>query len=209
MERRRLLDLKGLPSDYTPLTYIRSTGQQYINTQFYPTEKTVLEMQFKYSGTANANALSIARWTGAPTYYTFGIYQSLPTRLTYHYGNFESGQYFHYTGYSAGSVTSASIGDGKCYMNGNLIHTYTNTAFTSQQVLYLLGFNNNGTNLVQGGGYMYYMKIAEDGVVRREFIPAKRIADNVVGMYDLCGSICPLTGTPFYINAGSGTFIGG
>lgn len=37
-------------------------------------------------------------------------------------------------------------------------------------------------------------------------IPCYRKSDGVIGMYDLCGSICPLTNTPFYINAGTGTF---
>lgn len=27
------------------------------------------------------------------------------------------------------------------------------------------------------------------------------------GLYDLLGSICPITGTPFYVNNGSGEFL--
>ena len=43
----------------------------------------------------------------------------------------------------------------------------------------------------------------------RLFIPCFRRSDNVIGLYDLCGSICPLTGTPFYINSGTGAFTKG
>ena len=38
----------------------------------------------------------------------------------------------------------------------------------------------------------------------RSYIPCVRTSDSKPGMYDLCGSICHLTGTPFYINAGAG-----
>ena len=40
------------------------------------------------------------------------------------------------------------------------------------------------------------------GVLVRNFIPAKRNSDNVLGLYDLVNNV-------FYTNAGSGTFIAG
>ena len=35
----------------------------------------------------------------------------------------------------------------------------------------------------------------------RDLVPCYREIDGLFGFYDLCGSICPLTGTPLYINA--------
>ena len=40
-----------------------------------------------------------------------------------------------------------------------------------------------------------------------KFVPCIRKSDNKPGLYDLCGSICPLTGNSFYINAGTGEFV--
>lgn len=39
---------------------------------------------------------------------------------------------------------------------------------------------------------------------KRNYVPYVRIADSKPGMYDLCGSICPLTNSPFYVNAATG-----
>jgi hypothetical protein len=46
-------------------------------------------------------------------------------------------------------------------------------------------------------------------ILVRDYVACYRKNDGVVGLYDLSGSICPLTGTPFYINAGAGEFIKG
>lgn len=43
----------------------------------------------------------------------------------------------------------------------------------------------------------------------RNYIPALIEFDSKPGLFDLCGSICPLTGTPFYVNAGPGEFLYG
>lgn len=50
----------------------------------------------------------------------------------------------------------------------------------------------------------YWMRIRKEGVLTRNLVPCVRIADSKPGLYDLCGSVCPLTNSPFYVNAGSG-----
>lgn len=51
--------------------------------------------------------------------------------------------------------------------------------------------------------------VREKGVEKLHLVPCYRKSDDVNGMYDLCGTICPLTGTPFYINSGAGDFLRG
>lgn len=55
----------------------------------------------------------------------------------------------------------------------------------------------------------YSSKMIKNGVVVQNLIPCVRKSDNKPGLYDLCGSICPLTNSPFYINAGTGEFLVG
>ena len=63
--------------------------------------------------------------------------------------------------------------------------------------------HNLGSDPTQHSYYKNYgFKITEDGVLKRNFIPAKRNSDNVVGMWDT------VTQT-FFTNSGSGTFIAG
>lgn len=47
------------------------------------------------------------------------------------------------------------------------------------------------------------------GQLVMDLVPCYRKTDNVIGMYDLCGNICPLTDTAFFINSGSGAFTKG
>ena len=58
-------------------------------------------------------------------------------------------------------------------------------------------------------GAIYSAKYYDSDVLVRDFVPCYRKIDNKPGMYDLCGSICPLSNSPFYINAGNGEFLVG
>ena len=51
-------------------------------------------------------------------------------------------------------------------------------------------------------GRLYSFSILENGESIRNFIPAKRNKDNVIGMYDVIEG-------KFYTNAGTGTFTAG
>lgn len=69
--------------------------------------------------------------------------------------------------------------------------------------LYLFAKNKNGNadQLIHAKIYSFWVKDANDTLVRN-FIPAKRMSDNAVGMLDM------ITNT-FFENAGTGEFIGG
>lgn len=68
---------------------------------------------------------------------------------------------------------------------------------------YIFGTNRGGTfNEPSDNLSVYYCKIYDNGTLIRNFIPAKRNSDNVLGLYDIVNS-------KFYTNAGTGTFIAG
>lgn len=58
-------------------------------------------------------------------------------------------------------------------------------------------------------GRVKQFDVTKGGVLVRILVPCYRKSDNKPGMYDLCGSICPLTNSPFYINAGTDEFLVG
>ncbi len=73
----------------------------------------------------------------------------------------------------------------------------------SQNNIYLFA-HNCGNNFIWQMMYnidCYGCKITIDDVDVRDYIPAKDLTTGEVGLYDNCGSICSLTGTPFYIQA--------
>jgi hypothetical protein len=49
---------------------------------------------------------------------------------------------------------------------------------------------------------LYECKFLENTQIIRDFIPARRIVDNILGLYDIINN-------QFYTNAGSGNFIAG
>jgi len=66
-----------------------------------------------------------------------------------------------------------------------------------------------GIEYPNAGNKCFLAKFYDGNVLMRHFVPCVRESDGKPGMYDLCGSICPLTDSPFYTNAGTGEFLVG
>lgn len=89
------------------------------------------------------------------------------------------------------------VEDGVLTMDGVNSPKVTPLDEEGAELYILVGHDYNNSMM----GRMAYFKIYESGELVRDFVPCYRKADDVTGFYDLCGSICPLTGTPFYINS--------
>lgn len=77
-------------------------------------------------------------------------------------------------------------------------HTYTARTFTSISNMFINSLERN----YYGDNKIYSCKLYEDGVLVRDFIPARRNSDGSVGMYDTVTK-------QFYGNAGTGSFLPG
>lgn len=205
---RREYDISLLPSDYTPLEYIESTGTQYIDTGVKIQSITdEIEIVAKYNGIDKAQCL-------------FGVCERNPFTQE---GQYVSNVYLQFNKTSNPRQYRLIAVNGDLFNDGdlsdfNLIHlkydavylnrikfinTISHTNFNNQ--LYLFARNNKINNTIDqfGSWAIKYFAIPN----KRRAIPALRRSDNKPGLYDLCGSICPLTGTPFYVNAGAGEFL--
>ena len=72
-------------------------------------------------------------------------------------------------------------------LDGNLVHTFTNTTFTcTNATIYIFNANNNGTLADYRGLFrLYSFKLYNSsGELVRDMIPAQRISDGVYGLYD-------------------------
>ncbi|MBR6838228.1 MAG: hypothetical protein IKM94_01530, partial [Alphaproteobacteria bacterium] len=63
-----------------------------------------------------------------------------------------------------------------------------------------------GLSTQNGNVRYYYFKIYDNNTLVRDFIPARRERDGVIGMYDLADNN---PATAFHTNAGTGTFVEG
>lgn len=186
----------GIPTSYTPVEYIESSGTQWINTNFKATNNTKIEFKISnFPPNASWGCVVGARTSaGASDEYAFfrtdgGLYRSdfAGNRVTFP---------------SDTDLTNETIvvKDGvNTTINGTTI-TNTSATFTGAYPLWIFACNNGGTKANETSFRLYYLKIWDSGTLVRDFVPT--LNNNVVCLLDLVEG-------KFYYNAGTGTFTAG
>ena len=197
-----------LPAGYREAEYIESTGEQVIDTGFVITTGEVsVQMDFLLTQDFafwNGGFVFGVRGDGAYTLFTCSFPSATTVRLAVAKNTFEN--------YTISSV-AAGTRHVLAYSRGSLVIDSAQYAIgdypvrdSNEMSLYVFGRNAYDTapTFVSGIRCFSFL-ILDGGAEARKLVPCVRAADGKPGMYDLCGSICPLTGTPFYVNAGTGT----
>ena len=94
-------------------------------------------------------------------------------------------------------------GDGKATVNGLYHVNATPLSGVGANETMRVFCRADGTSFLWGKIRGFAVRDTNGSLVR-SLVPCIRLPDYKPGMYDACGSICPLTGTPFYINSGTG-----
>lgn len=197
-----------LPSGYTQLEYIESTGTQYINT-----------------GVGNENGL---KCNAEACFTAFGASYDTLCGAQERSGSLSNGsdclimrdaatsKYIMWIGSSGAGLTSIEIslntktkfeistqkGNSR-FKIGESVATSTDATTRGTKPVFLFAMNDGGSAGFYASGRIYYLELLlVDGTLMRKFIPARRNSDSVLGVYDT------VTQT-FYTNAGSGTFVAG
>lgn len=167
----------ALPSTYTQLEYIESTGTQYIDTAYIPSGTSKAEVKFRMlSHTNNSETWAFSTWKTDNLRWRAGINDQ---------NVFDTSRGFTYSQSTILNVDTVATGE---------------VSGSTDLSVYLFCQNQNGSPLfVQDRIRMYYVQIWQNDVLVRDMIPARRNSDNVAGMYDLANDV-------FYTNKGSGSF---
>ncbi len=188
--------MSKLPSGYTELEYIQSSGTQWINTGFTPKSTTRVKMSAEFLGGTKTSALFGARSASSGTdskSFTFLIVSQKP-RSDY-FGSSKSG---------AQTVSASQVeidwNKNVCTIDSDTI-THTATSAASNQALYIFAVNTAGSATLPASMQLYSCAIYDNGTLIRDFVPCKN-SSGAVGLYDLAGA-------KFYANAGNGTFTAG
>ena len=200
-------DPYGLPSGYTALKYLKATGTQWIKTDIAPTLETTIQATGQRTVASGYGAIMgsydpiayIPMGNGAygGRYYArfgssseknidvpFPVGTALPPTITLN----KTQAVFSTEGMADKTLAIGATGLG--------------TVDPSTRIA-LFGRHNGGNDTCSTtSGFLLRAKIWDDGTLVADFVPAKRDADDVLGMYDLVSNT-------FYTNAGSGTFVGG
>lgn len=176
--------------DLSLLSYIQSSGSQYIDTGVIPTNNTIIEMSIKKVG----NIVDYERLFGINNIYEIMRDNRGTTfRLRFNGGDGTSVSF----NVSTTDFTKIKFGKGEFYLNDDSAKTYS-YSFTTNKNAYLFYANEaDRYGIIQ----LAYCKIWEDTELIRSFIPVKDSSD-VVCLYDTIGK-------KFYYNEGTGNFIGG
>lgn len=181
------LNLSGdsvLPYGYTQLSYIESSGTQYINANFKPNQNTRVVVDFLASTTSMAIVAVDAGWLKNG----FGLFTN-----TCEFGTQNSG------------ITATAnrrifdLNKGVLTVDGNVLKTMSG-AFQSDYSLFVFALNRSNVAQEYMTGKIYSCKIYDNGTLVRNFIPCIAPGGQY-GLYDIAHG-------QFYGNAGTGEFTG-
>ena len=187
-----------LPKAYQQLDYIKSTGTQYIDTNFVPDQNTGIEIKFS-SNSYTDESLFVYGSGNSCDDAAFELYP-WGNRLQFNYGTsdlfsdieFDSNSIV--TAYQKKDQVGYSVDGVSAYLE-----THSSNSFASPYTLYLLALHRATTGVSTAEVNLYSCKIWDNGNLVRDFIPCYRKADNVVGLYDLVNGV-------FYTNSSTGAF---
>lgn len=214
IDRRRALltNRRGkLPAEYQEIEWVGSGGNPYIDTNWFYKPNSIVEIAFArdvsgdsvfFGNIKTSDMCGFGCSNGRNPYIcvgsTYAVFSSISIDVNFH----KYKGIWYDDGYDF-------------YLDDNLLTS--SKSYKSQtphdSSCFLFGYKNNsgGKGSTTKAHKIKNCIIAEENEenIVRNFIPCYMKSDGVIGMYDLCGSICQVTGTPFYVNTGIGTFTKG
>lgn len=191
----------ALPSGYTELEYIQSTGTQYINTGFMPNGKSKIAMNLTpLSDSSNACFFCARNETSATagTTYTAFYISSNYYRFDF-YGKSGQSDGVDAVGTNINIEASGCV----CKIGSKTITNAASTAASSMPWILLASARTSSISDLanMATAKLYSCQIYDNGALVRNFIPCKNLSGEI-GLYDAVNG-------QFYANAGTGTFTAG
>ena len=213
IERKKKIMIAGMarlvPQGYKQLKYLENTSGAYIVTDVTPSEALGFDCTFmpfgSYTNQTNQfgcifggrkasanNDYQLTTWTDFTQ--SGGVY-------VYRHGTLRLGNQID-AGMIGQNVKQTAKCRNKAYTgpDGVVVNVPAYTWANDACPIYLFALNTNGSPVQQGPGCrIYRIKFYNGDELIRDYVPAKRKSDNVLGVYErVVGQ--------FLINAGSGSF---
>lgn len=187
----------ALPTSYKLLEYIESSGTQWINTNFTPDSNTRVVADVETTTTKpSANKWVFGcRSTSATQRYEI-IYISSASAFRFYFNTSN----YTFTGVTLGRL-SIDVSSTKATINGVSV-TPSAGSFDGAGPIYICSCNSTSVTSEAFAQKVYSFKIYDNGTLVRDYVPAERVSDGAVGLYDLVNNA-------FYTNAGTGAFTPG
>ena len=203
----------ALPTGYTEIPYLESTGKQYISLRFSLSYNQSVELDADMLadglGTNQIKKIFGIMDYDSPGYYNIGVYRgtgSAMSRLEYGGVSYNISNPYHTGRHIYKAEYDSSAGTMSFLIDGEPVGFRAANQFTASINPILFGYRylNSGsssTGVALFSGIIYEFKLYNsDGSLARDMVPARRNSDSALGMFDI-------TGNAFYTNAGSGSFV--
>ena len=200
---------EALPTGYVQIDYIKSTGSQYIDTGVTAASDLKAELDYvpheqEGDGSFGTFKDDAADWRFAPhrdgCFFDCG---KARLGLTSNAAKLQAGtRYIVKVGYDG---ASASLYSDVCNASGTLLSHLTGSVNGEPHSvnIYLFGVNNeSGATCTKMRVYSF--KLRNNGTLVRDFVPARRLSDGMLGLLNLAQ-----TGETFYPKLGGGSFTAG
>lgn len=187
-----------LPWEYQEVEYIEADNKQYINTKIIPTTNLGHKVTASIPRALLNNCIIFSQNEGW-NWGQYGIQLSYNSQMVFldNRGAIYGPPVYADTVYEISRFDNSHV-----IVNG----TSYSVPVVAHPNIELLIFTKNYPGGRCHAAEFFDMTTME---AQRNYVPCYRKSDNKPGMYDLFGSICPLTNSPFYINAGTGDFLVG
>lgn len=190
-----------LPSGYTQVDYIQSSGTQYIDTGVIANN----DIEFYADFLTNSPIGRGQHGTifGARKNYKYG-YQLTTYNDTNLQGHFLFGtnntvaNIRYNAKITVGERQQISFKNHKLYLSDGTTTDVTSYDFNTEKNIYLFACNESGA-FEFSKTRIYNLKLYNENTLIRDFVPCYRNSDNEIGMYDLVNDV-------FYTNQGTGLF---
>lgn len=188
-----------IPSDYTLLEYLESTGTQYIDTGYYATTTSGINIDYAYAARGNAGLCGIFQGQAPRTDTLFITTQSGQTS-TIMYLISQGRELTNNVIPTLGTKYNGKINylnNGKLIINNTTTGDNGSNGVVSSRTIKLFCRDYNG-NLAYTNARIYRCQISEGTTLVRDLVPCLD-DQNVPCMYDVVGK-------QTYYNAGTGQF---
>lgn len=194
-DRRKMMILHELPITYERLKYISNPNKGYIDTGFVPNQDTRIVCTIKTPKSGSVFCFGSSNSWRSNAFEFWPMEDPTRSQLSY------DGQGVY--NYPVPNDTLCEIDFNKNVWNYNgIINTFSYIEFTCPWNLFIWHSKRYGSKIHGNVDYYDSFKIYDNGNLIRDFIPAKRKSDEVIGMYDLVGR-------KFYTSTNGVAFTGG
>lgn len=190
-----------VPNIYRKVSYLESSGTQYIDTGIIPTNTHGISINFSFSSNESFDGswCPIGARTGD---IRFWINKSVDASgLTFGFGDYTTSRQTQPKNTLLRASLNLYNNRKMIYVNGNYQENITSSISNLSNTLYIFGANVNGSiSFVPPDCRIYEAQITNGSALVRDFVPVVRKSDNKPGMYDRVSK-------QFFTNAGTGEFI--